>query len=406
VKLWSADPADADYGHVVLRMVRPHGAEGVAVPVQFVAFAPRESGKEVQLVTAGDDGTARIWQLVDGTATQLAVASGHTARVRSAEFSPDGQWLLTASDDRTARLWDAKTAQPATVAAGNLPHPEAVLFAAFSPDGALAITGCNDNNAYVWDLKNAGESRPRLILQGHTAAVTSTAISPDGRRAVTGSQDGIAKVWDLESGKEILSLKRHAAELTSVHFSPDGSSILTSSRDQTALEWPAAKIGPAVKLSSPRLEIARGPGPRLIDGESRIFAPDTDDLGGVSIVVKLTAQPAGRPLPAEITLTGNEVGLSGDRAIWLGGVPAMDIARVESHEPGLVRFRISEGVARDPVERLVRAIGLNVRETIDQPLGIQIEVLNAAGERISDAQATLQVADDPQQTALAVQSGR
>jgi len=35
--------------------------------------------------------------------------TGHTDRVRSIVFSPDGSRVLTASYDRTARVWDANT---------------------------------------------------------------------------------------------------------------------------------------------------------------------------------------------------------------------------------------------------------------------------------------------------------
>jgi WD40 repeat protein len=35
----------------------------------------------------------------------------HDGVVYSAQFSPNGKWLLTASEDNTARLWDAATGQ-------------------------------------------------------------------------------------------------------------------------------------------------------------------------------------------------------------------------------------------------------------------------------------------------------
>jgi WD40 repeat protein len=49
-----------------------------------------------------------------------------------AGFSPDGQRVLTASDDGTARVWDARTGQ----ALGEpMEHPGSINSAQFSPDG-------------------------------------------------------------------------------------------------------------------------------------------------------------------------------------------------------------------------------------------------------------------------------
>jgi WD40 repeat protein len=67
-------------------------------PVNSIAFGPNG----LQLLTAGDDQTARIWDIT--TASEVRVVTGHTAAVNDAAFSSDGGLILTASDDTTARL--------------------------------------------------------------------------------------------------------------------------------------------------------------------------------------------------------------------------------------------------------------------------------------------------------------
>lgn len=49
-----------------------------------------------------------VWLLDAQTGATLAVLRGHTSRVASVEFSPDGAWLVSGSWDGTARLWDIR----------------------------------------------------------------------------------------------------------------------------------------------------------------------------------------------------------------------------------------------------------------------------------------------------------
>jgi len=77
----------------------------------------------------------------------LATLQGHTGRVWTAEFAPDGGRILTASGDNTARLWDR-------------------------------------------------DGKPLATLQGHTGRVRSAVFAPDGGRILTASEDGTARLWE------------------------------------------------------------------------------------------------------------------------------------------------------------------------------------------------------------------
>jgi dipeptidyl aminopeptidase/acylaminoacyl peptidase len=100
-----------------------------------------------------------------------AVLQGHTAPLRAAVFSPDGQRVLTASNDRTARIWDARTGQPVAVLQG---HTASVSAAVFSPDGARVLTTSDNGTARIWRVflttralvDEAKQKVPRCLTQG------------------------------------------------------------------------------------------------------------------------------------------------------------------------------------------------------------------------------------------------
>ncbi|MGD8626448.1 MAG: TIR domain-containing protein, partial [Anaerolineae bacterium] len=62
-------------------------------------------GAGSRLATAGEDGTARIWDA--DSRQELAVLQGHRGSIEHIAWSPDYQRLVTAGVDGTARIWDA-----------------------------------------------------------------------------------------------------------------------------------------------------------------------------------------------------------------------------------------------------------------------------------------------------------
>jgi WD40 repeat protein/transcriptional regulator with XRE-family HTH domain len=163
---------------------------------------------------------------------QLTLA-GHTQSVGAVQFSADGTRLLTASQDGTARVWDAATGAT-LLTVGDGQKYGAVNVAAFSPDGKRLVTGHDDHTARVWD---AVSGRELLTLTGHTDFVYSVAFSPDGTRLATGSNDGMIKIWDAIAGKELLSLSVSGAPV--VAFSPDGTRLAAGSDDGKVTIWNA-----------------------------------------------------------------------------------------------------------------------------------------------------------------------
>ena len=59
------------------------------------------------MLTASEDKTARVWDVVTGAG--IVPVARHGKPVGSVAFSPDGTKVATASEDKTARLWDIAT---------------------------------------------------------------------------------------------------------------------------------------------------------------------------------------------------------------------------------------------------------------------------------------------------------
>jgi WD40 repeat protein len=199
------------------------------------------SGDRRRLVTAGSDGTARVWDLdaPDPAATQM-VLRGHHDDVLAAAFSPNGRLLVTTGSDRTARIWDLSAGDPLKARRALAGHAGAVLSAVVSPDGRRLATTSSDHTACIWDLEADDPARTRQILEGHTAAVRGAVFSPDGRRLVTTGSDRTARIWDLtdrDPSRSPVVLTGHRDAVTVSAISPDGGHLVTTGHDNTVRIW-------------------------------------------------------------------------------------------------------------------------------------------------------------------------
>jgi WD40 repeat protein/serine/threonine protein kinase len=234
--------------------------------VQSVQISP--DGKQILTVCGNPMKsyfTARLWDVVSGQPLTGPLLQYGT-NVSSAQFSPDGMWILTASGF-TVRVWDAKTGQPLTEP---LSHGGWVTSAQFSPDGKRFVTASMNNIAQVWDTVRG---QPLTQPMKHKYEVTSALFSPDGKRIVTTSADGTVWVWDAQTGQPLSAPLKHSGLVWTARFSPDGKQIVTTSQTNAAKLWSAVGGQP---LTKPLRHHAKVYSAQFSPNGKRIFTASAD----------------------------------------------------------------------------------------------------------------------------------
>ena len=146
-------------------------------------------------VTLWDTGTGTLKRKLGGLTPDVM----HKGSIRRLTFSPDGgmlaieRWPARDNADKwdTARIWDTETGEPMPTLEG---HTSKVNSIVFSPDGYTLASGSSDHTVRLWHAET-GENIHRL--EGHTGDVTGVAFSPDGRTLASGSSDGTVLLWEL-----------------------------------------------------------------------------------------------------------------------------------------------------------------------------------------------------------------
>ena len=209
--------------------------------VHSVAFSPDGSA----LASGCDQGISADGSLVDGgyrvrlwnprTQTCRARLAGPQGAASSVAFSPDGTMLASGNSGQPVYLWRIGGRFGRKGAA--LADDTDVMSLAFSPDGATLATGNCYKTVRLWHLN----TRTCIgVLSGHGGWVHSVAFSPDGGMLATGSGDRTVQLWDVSTQARVATLTGHSEMVREVAFTPDGTLLASCSADKTIRLW---KVG-------------------------------------------------------------------------------------------------------------------------------------------------------------------
>jgi WD40 repeat protein len=209
-----------------------------------LAFTP--NGRQV--VSAGEDGTAKVWSLPDGAEVARLRQTGPVTSVATS-----GDLYVTGALDGVVRIWAPRNSLvgaltrllrgdegEARVKRARLRgHHDAVTDVAVSPQGDRLASASLDGTVRIWDLRSFREASCLDEASFDGLQVMGLSFSPDGRRLAAGmghrqlSRFGYIQVWEVGTGRSAVQISIGCGAVMAVAFSPDGKHILAGSRNQT-----------------------------------------------------------------------------------------------------------------------------------------------------------------------------
>ena len=271
---WSRGAISPD--GVTLGLLGPAGgpalidrATGQPIPVQpaplaggrfgVVAFDP--TGRFLAAGTsdpAADGPVACVWDVAAGTLLHTLIGHDDPHPLVSVAFTADSQQLLTASEDGTARVWDLSGPHPTASRVLRVTDPKtgrAVPLRSARPDPAhpgRVAAGTLDGRVLVWE---AGQDRPSTLADDFPGEVRALAFTADGKYlAASGGADKSVHLWDLFGRRprrfRFEPAPNHAEVINTLIAWPMAGLLASGSDDTTIRLWNPARVALLGTLSA------------------------------------------------------------------------------------------------------------------------------------------------------------
>lgn len=238
--------------------------------VRGVSWSPWEN----KLVSCGQDGTARIWDVMrlcsavstpappsrsPSASTTTTSAGEDRGRAVDAGAEPPKEGNSSGGGKKSTPLTSSSSSNSSRDTLTSLSndaeelrlegHGGDVTAVEWHPYLALLATGSQDTYCRLWDPRVAGGGggrggsggggggRSLVSLQGHRQTVTAVRWHPtNGNRLLSAARDGVIRLWDIRQPQtEVMRFHRHTSGVEQVRWHPLASDLFASTGGDGAI---------------------------------------------------------------------------------------------------------------------------------------------------------------------------
>lgn len=220
------------------------------------------------------DGAARVWNLARGNLAVPPIL--HGAPIQAADITAGGSAIVTAGNDGTVRLYQLSNDAPITARGKFQCDP-------LDPRSA-AVRWHNERSLVLTDPGTGKSLSPRML---HSEAVSDASLSVRASRLATLRTDGTVTVWDTAAGISLSEIPSHVGAVESVLLTSDGTRVLRFLRGARVQLHDTSKgdrVGETLTVPAPIHTKALSP-------DGRWFA-----AAGADLKVRVWSTTDGRPV--------------------------------------------------------------------------------------------------------------
>jgi len=207
--------------------VRPNQMANETEVVRHMQFQP---GTDRFATNSDLCGCAYLWDIKAGDAIRQFIrrTGGYKPTqgyggITGMNFSPDGTLLVTAGEDGSAKVWTV----PDGDLVSRLDYPKAKIHGAvFYPTGRFTVAVANNKDSEIKMWQSETGTIAQTFKGAHFKALVSTVVfSHDGRILLTGDdKDREFQIWSVATGELLTTVKD---VLRPARFTPDDRKLFT-----------------------------------------------------------------------------------------------------------------------------------------------------------------------------------